>query len=475
MVNHGIYVSEQATSVATPVVANSGIPFFIGTAPVQSADNPAQVGVPVLATSFEEAKKKLGYSDDWKKYTLCEAMYSHFVLYGCQPAIFVNVMDPKVMKETVLSEDKQVKNHKIELPIEAINDETLVVKAAGGTGEPYIKDIDYAVYYANEKCIVELLVGRPIYSATNLNISYTRVTPTSVSAATVATGMEAIEECMTRIGVVPDIICAPGFSDDSALAAVMTTKAAGINGMFKAVALIDISTKTDGGADTYDKVLTVKTANNLTDKNQIICWPLLKLGDKIFHMSTHLAGRMSLTDIDNDGMPNESPSNKAFKADAMVDEAGNEIYLTLAQSNYLNAGGVVTALSMFGGLNCWGNYTACYPTNTDVKDYFTPINRMFKFVGNTIIKTFWIKLDKPTNRTLIDSIIDTINIWLNGLAGAGKILGARAEFKENENSLDNLMAGKFKIHIYMTPPSPAQQFEFILEYDANYVTAALAV
>ena len=72
MAKHGVYVSEQATSVGIPAVAESGIPFVIGVAPVQSADAPAKVGEPVLCTSFEEAKAKLGYSDAWDKYTLCE-------------------------------------------------------------------------------------------------------------------------------------------------------------------------------------------------------------------------------------------------------------------------------------------------------------------------------------------------------------------------------------------------------------------
>ena len=91
MANHGVYVSEQATSVGTPNVAKSGIPFFIGTAPIQAAESPATVGVPVLATSFEEAKAKLGYSGAWNNYTLCEAMFSHFNLslpacHICEPA-----------------------------------------------------------------------------------------------------------------------------------------------------------------------------------------------------------------------------------------------------------------------------------------------------------------------------------------------------------------------------------------------------
>jgi len=59
------------------------------------------------------------------------------------------------------------------------------------------------------------------------------------------------------------------------------------------------------------------------------------------------------------------------------------------------------------------------------------------------------------------------------LSGPGIYLGARAEFKDNENPLTDLMAGIMKVHIYITPPSPAQEIDFVLEYDAEYVTSAL--
>lgn len=473
MANHGVFVYEQATSVGTPVVAKSGIPFFIGAAPVQSADSPAKVGVPVLATSFEEAKEKLGYSEAWNTYNLGEAMYSHFNLYGCQPVILVNLLDPVTMNEAVPAADKDVVNHKVELPIETINDANLVVKPAGGSGTAYKLDIDYAVYYSGEKCYIEALAGGAAYAATSLSVAYEKVKPSLVTAAAVATGMESIELCMSTLGIVPDLICAPGFSDSATVAAVMATKAAGINGMFKAKALIDVSTAADGGADVYSEVIALKSSNNFSDENQIVCWPLLKLGDMTFHMSTQLAGLMAKVDTDNEGCPYESPSNKGFKCDSMVVAAGTEVNLSLAQANILNGGGVITALNFMGGMNAWGNYTGCYPTNIDVKDYFIPVSRMFDWVGNTVINTFWGKLDKPMNRRLIDTIVDTSNIWLNGLVGSGFLLGARVEFKESENPLTNLMAGIIKVHVYMTPPSPAQEIDFVLEYDASYVTSAL--
>lgn len=36
------------------------------------------------------------------------------------------------------------------------------------------------------------------------------------------------------------------------------------------------------------------------------------------------------------------------------------------------------------------------------------------------------------------------------------------------------MAGKAVFHIYMTPASTMRECEFVLEYDADYVTAALS-
>lgn len=472
MANHGVFVSEQATSVSTPVVANSGVPFVVGPAPVQSAESPAAAGVPVLCTSWAEAVEKLGYSDNWKNYPLCEFMYSHFKLFGCQPVIFCNVLDPSSMKAAVAAADVQMTDHKAKLPIEAINDASLVVKASGGAGTAYVKGNDYSTYYNGEYLVIEALATGACYDAEAVSVAYNKVTPEAVTNAGVASAMESIELCMTTLGVVPDLICAPGYSSATTVAAVMATKAGSINGMFKAKALIDISSAADGATD-YAGAVALKSSSNFVDADEILCWPMLGLGNYAFHQSTQLAGLMAQVDTDNDGCPYESPSNKSFQCDRMILESGTEVNLTLAQANVLNANGIVTALNFMGGWTAWGNYTACYPGNTDVKDYFIPVSRMFDWVGNSLIRSFWSKLDKPMNRRLIDTVLDSANIWLNGLVGSGYLLGARAEMVETENPTTSLMAGIIKIHIYLTPPSPAQEIDFVLEYDAAYVTSAL--
>ena len=475
MANHSVNANEQATSVSTPVVAESGVPFVVGVAPVQSAENPATVGRPVLCTDWDEAVAKLGYSDDWSKYTICEAMYSHFKLYECQPIIFLNVLDTtsNTMTEAVTAADMDVSDHKIKLSIDALNDTNLAVKAAGGQGAALVKGTDYDTYYNGEYLVIELISTGSAYSATSLNVAYKKVKHSGITATTIATAVEKVELCLTKIGIVPDLILAPRYSEDPSVAAVMATKASNINGLFTAKALIDLDSSSSG-ATSYSDVLTKKNAANLTDKAEIVCWPKVKIGEKTFHMSTQLAGLIAKVDTDNSGVPYESPSNKSLKTDGLVLADGTEVDLTLAQANTVMNNGVVTAINFVNGWVAWGNYTACYPGNTDVKDYFVPISRSFGWVGNTLIKTFWSKLDNPMNRRLIDTILDTCNIWLNGLVGQGYFYGARVEMIESENPVSNLMAGIIKLHVYITPPAPAQEIDFVLEYDAEYVAEALS-
>jgi len=478
MIKHGVYVNEQATSVSTPVVADMGIPFVIGASCISRASNPAETGIPAICTSWEEFCQKFGYSEDWASYNLCEFAYSHFKLFGCQPVLFCNLVSTATANlVNVAAEDITLTTHKATLPAEAVAS-TIVVKKSGGSGNAYVEGTDYTVTYTDEACLVSMIATSTHYSDTALNIAFKKTNPALVTAQAVAIGMEAIELCM-QTGIIPDLIASPGYSSDAAVAAVMAAKAAGINGLFRAKAVVDLATGT-GGAHTYDAANTIKTQGNFVDENMIVCWGSLGLGDHVFHQSTQLCGLMARIDAAN-GAPYESPSNKNYRMDRLLVEdtstpgSYNTVNLTKAQADVLNNAGIVTALNFLGaGWVSWGNYTACYPANADVKDYFICISRVFDWVSNTCIRTFWGKIDLPMNRRLIDNIIDTCNIWLDGLSASGKIIGGRCEMIEAENPLTDLMAGIMRVHIYITPPSPAQEIDFTLEYDVSYVEALFA-
>lgn len=273
--NLGVHVYEKATAVSTPVLADVSIPLVVGAAPVHAASDPAKANVPVLATSWDEAVKKLGFSSDWKKHPVCEFMYSHFKLYGCQPVAFCNVLDSgrTSMKDSAAGDGQEaipVTDHQAVIPFDAI---AATIKAGTNAdfGTVLQPDVDYSIFYNEgmDACVVELLDSGEHYGKDKLYIKYAAVKPDAVTKADIVEGLSVIDACMSKVGLVPDLICAPSWSHDSVVAAVMATKAAGINGLFRAKALIDIDCGEDG-VRKYSDLLAAKNKSNFVDENQIV-------------------------------------------------------------------------------------------------------------------------------------------------------------------------------------------------------------
>lgn len=158
----------------------------------------------------------------------------------------------------------------------------------------------------------------------------------------------------------------------------------------------------------------------------------------------------------------------------MIIASGEEVLLDVPKANYLNDNGIVTAVNFYNGFVSWGNYTAAFPSSTDPVDYFYCVSRMFKWVAKTVVLTYWSSIDGKMTRRLIDTVLQGVNDWLNGLTSEEKILGGRVEFREDENTETALMAGKAKFHVFLTPPSPMQKMDFVFEYDISYLTALFA-
>ncbi len=287
-----------------------------------------------------------------------------------------------------------------------------------------------------------------------------------IDATTLArTGLELVDEVFSRFRLVPGQILAPGFSDNPAVALVMGAKAGLVSGNFRCKGLVDVPSS----VTRYTDVPAWLNDNNLTDPNLMVCFGSPMLGeDEIHRGSAHLAGGIGLRDAKSDGVPFWSPSNSRMLANRLV-HAGKELHLTQDQANYLNANGIVTGLNFIGGLRFWGNYTAAYPGITDVKDTFIPIRRMFDWIGNTLVLTAWQFLDWPLRRRTIETVQNTVNVWLNGLTSREFLLGGRVAFVEAENPTSDLLSGIARWHVYLAPPPPAQKLEFILEYDTNYL------
>ncbi len=96
---HGVYGEQLPTQDSIPISGIGTLPVYVGTAPVEQLTSSAgAINTPLLVTSYDDAKTKIGYSDDWGKYTLCEAVYAHFKnkIGSIGPIVVINVFDPAV-------------------------------------------------------------------------------------------------------------------------------------------------------------------------------------------------------------------------------------------------------------------------------------------------------------------------------------------------------------------------------------------
>ena len=477
---HGARASKRGTSVSTPVTADSCIHLIVGTAPAHMVNG--KVNEPVYVSSYAEAVEAMGYSDDWEKYDICEEIYTSFKLYQNGPVVIINVLDPeKHLTGETDAADIKLSGGVLDLPLEALADKVVVkgYSTEDTLTDEYERGVDYELLYTDEALRLERIEGGAITSDNaTLNIKYNAVDPSKVTKGDIiggydintkkSSGFELVDFIFPKFRVIPTVFLAPNFSHDSEVAAVMAAKAESINGLFKGVAIIDVDT---AEATTYTEAAEWKTKNNIVQPSQLLVWPMLTLGGRVFHHSTQLAGLMARTDADEDlgkETPCESASNKTLQIDGMVLADGTEVLLDLTKANYLNSQGIITGLNFVGGFVSWGNETACYPSNTDVTDYFYCVSRMFQWVGNSVILSMWGKVDRGLKTRLVESVVQSLNIWLNGLAADEVILGGRIEFLEEENPKTDLMAGIAHFHIYLTPPSPAKELDFVLEYDISY-------
>lgn len=470
--NHGVNTYKSDKKFSAIKEAGVGIPFYIGCWPCHLGQG--YTGKPQIAYNFGEAEKLGGYSTEWRddtgaaKWSLCQAMYAQFKLFGMAPAIFYNIFDPATHKTAATGTKFQFTDHITTLPADALDSGVTVSDGA----DVLVKDTDYETYFDEGQLIVALKSSSTHYAATELTIGYDKVDLSAITAQTVEAAVEKIEECKSIFGVVPDLICAPGWSSVPTVAAVMATKAGSINGLFRGKAVVDLDSSTSG-ADKYSEVLSYKSDNGYADEDMIVCWPMMKVGAYLFDASVLVCGKIAEVDQGNGDCPYESPSNKSLPITGCVNKAGEEINLTVQQADIVSySAGVVTAIN-FNGWVLWGNYTGCWPASTDVAKYFICTNRTMDWICNTFVNTYWSYVDKPLTCVTIDAIVNSFNSWLSGLTHDNKLYGGEIQYISGNNPTASLIGGKFRLDTIMASPVPAQEIDMYIEYDVDILTEAL--
>lgn len=470
---HGIRIQENPTSVPTPVKNEAGVPVIFGTAPVNLVADPENaVNKLFLCNTFAEAKEAVGYSEDYEKYTLCQAMDAFFKAFGVGPVVLCNVLDPAVHKatytETLTIVDSQAVSGETGILLKGLS--VKFEDSALEDGKDYIISFNDEGY-----AVVTVLTD----GVTSVTLSGSRIDPTKVTSGSIVgsydstTGIETGTELVRRVyptfALTPSLLLAPGWSHDPKVGLALAEKCTDVNGMFKCECVLDIDTEK---AKKYTDVADVKIESGYASEHTICVWPMVKYAGKAMAFSAIYAAMACYTDYNNDNVPNLSPSNRAIRVSAAVLKDGTEITLDINQANELNGAGIVTALNM-NGFKAWGNNTAAYPDTKDPKDRWIACRRFFSWWGNSFITTYMNKVDNPANYRLIESIVDSENVRGNSLVSMGKCAGIRMVYSKEDNPIGNVIDGRIVFRQYLAPYTPAEDILNVLEFDPSMIEAAL--
>lgn len=478
---HGVRVLEQATSVVAPITGTAGLQVVFGTAPINLAEDPtAAVNKPIIAYTWEEAVKQLGYSDDWDNYTLCQSMYASFKLFGVAPVVFVNVLDPATHKTAVTTAaEVSVTSLQGTLNVKGVLKSSVVVKATA-SGDALTADTDYTLSFdADGNLVITLLASGTAASATKVHVTYEKLDPSAVTSANIIgaaagaseTGLEVLRQVYPKLGMTPGLLLAPGWSQDPDVGVVLAAKCEEINGYFTCEAFVDINSAT-GGCTAYSNVKTAKEAAAINSPHVMALWPCMAVGSKIFWASAIWGALTQYTDARNDDVPSLSPSNKSLPITGTVLKDGTEVLLDQTQGNTVNGFGVSTAINV-NGWRSWGNNSAAYPSTTDPKDRWFCCRRFFSWWGNSFILTYFQNVDDPADFRLVESVVDSENIRGNAYVSNGKCAAAYIEFNEAENQVTDILNGKITFHQHLAPWTPAEDILNTLEFDPDALAAAL--
>lgn len=477
---HGIYVTEQGTELQNLSQQSTGITFAIGTAPKGVANEP------VLCATYGDAAKAFDYDSDVGKWTLCEAMTVMFGLYNVAPVVMVNVFDSAKHRKTLTREQKLVTaTHTVTIEALALEGTIRVERKDESEELDEYTEIEVeGIEYEEEGGTTTLTLPETYGMGAIVYVTYAVADVSKVTADDVigavdsttgrSTGLNLVSEVYSRFGYTVGTIIAPGWSHIPAVGQKMAAVADSINGHFSAMAIADIDT---GQAPGYGLAPTVKQNAGFNNPHLIACYPAVKfqMGTEtsVHHLSTHLAGVMATQATRNRDVPFKSPSNQYLYMNGMCNFDGEDNYFGQEAATLLNGQGIFTTTN-FNGWKTWGNETSAYPGTEDPKDKWINVRTMFDFIKTRLVLSFWSQLDVPITRRAIDSVVNSANTYLNGLTNLGALLGGRVEFNASENTEEAIMSGQINFHCYITPPSPAREINFILQYDTTYLSQVLS-
>lgn len=479
---HGMY-GEYGDSIGQNATQTDTIAVYVGVAPVHLVRGWADKGVvnnPVKINNMSDAQRLMGLSDAWESYTLCEAFTAHFDngIQAAGPIVAINVLDPAMHKKADdTTGEITFVNGVAKIESTTIILDTLVLANL-------IEGVDFSMSYNFTKGIVTITALSDNATGT-ITATYNEVDLSQITKETIIgektnegvyAGLGIVDLVYTELGLIPNIIAAPGYSQEPDVYKAMLNAAKKINGHWDAFVNADVpidEVRTIDAAITWANAIT----NSYTDEFSKVYYPMWKTNDGlVYHLSTIATWLMVLTDSTHDGIPMESPSNKQIPSGKQYfGETSTNKGFDQQTANRLNEKGITTAV-YWGGINVlWGSHTAAYnydnPTG-DNRSIFDNSIRMMMYVSNSFQQEHALTIDGPMTRAMADTIKNREQEKADALVTVGAFIGTPVvEFVESDNSTDDLVQGNFTWRNSVTPTPPFKSGTMKVAYtDAGFST-----
>ncbi len=462
---HGTY-GEFAESIGERAALGGTVAVYVGAAPVHLIRGyAAYVNAPVKLTNFNAVKRYFGYSENWSAFDLCEAFHLHFnnSAGGIGPIAAINVLNPDIhRKEAETVQTLTFINGRATIKSDTIILDTLVLpdKAEG---------VDYSVDYDYTKgqVIIDSIGDTKITGA--VDAVFFEVDPGMIAAEDIIGGVSAGGEytglgCVAlvyqELGIIPNLILCPAWSDKPAVYEAMIIAGTKINGHWDAFVYADLPIMDgDTAVDTREAAMRWHTDNGCINERSKVYWPQFRdTANRVYHGAVLSAWRTMLVDAAHDGVPMETPSNKSLPISAQYFGAKSKNRgFDQAAANELNAAGITTAVYWGGQWVLWGPHTAAYKYGavTDNRNIFDNSIRMMMYVSNSFQKEHALTIDKPMTRAMKDTIKNREQEKMDALAAMGAFIGEPVvDFAEEDNSTDELVEGNFTWSFKGTPAPP---------------------
>ncbi|MFJ4141420.1 phage tail sheath subtilisin-like domain-containing protein [Pseudomonas sp. NPDC089734] len=463
---HGIETIEISRGPRAIRGVKSAVIALVGTAPTGPVN-----AVTLSLNDTDGAKFGPGDLDGFSIPKALEGIYD----FGAGTVLVVNVLDPLIHRTNVVGQARSFgDNERLKLGHGAL--QALVVKPANN-GAEYAVDVDYTVDMLTGQ--VTRLSKGSIPANGAILADYTHADPSKVMLADIVgavniagqrSGIKAFADSYNELGFFAKIYIAPGYSQLTAISTELIAAATQVGG----VAYIDAPIGT-----TVQQCIAgrgpagVINFNTSSDRVRL-CYPHVKVLDtatgleRLEPLSIRAAGLRAK--IDNDKGYWWSSSNQELLGviglerplTARVDDASSEV-------NLLNENGITTVFNSFGtGLRLWGNRTAAWPTVTEMRN-FENVRRTKDIVDESIRYSSLQFVDMPITDALIDSITESVNLFLRKLIGDSALVGGECWYDQARNPQTELELGHVLFNYKMTVPLPFERGTFETEITGEYL------